>query len=200
MARYEPRDRFYERAHEAGYRSRAVFKLQDLLKRAGGLRRGARVLELGAWPGGWLQILAEAVGPQGHVVGIDLRAIDPIEGVHVLELDMTEPQSLEPIRAALEGRPADAVLSDAAPTLTGIRDVDRAAAEEIYEATLRIIGELLRPGGFLIAKGFPGPGADALRKELRRAFERVTEVRPEGKRKTSQEFYWLALGHRPQPG
>jgi 23S rRNA (uridine2552-2'-O)-methyltransferase len=200
MARYEPRDRFYERAHDAGYRSRAVFKLQDLLKRAGGLRRGARVLELGAWPGGWLQILAEAVGPQGRVLGIDLRAIDPLEGVQSLQLDMTEPDSRELLRSALEGRPVDALLSDAAPTLTGIRDVDRAAAEEIYEATLQIAGELLRPGGFLIAKGFPGPGADLFRKELRRAFERVSEVRPEGRRKTSQEFYWLALAHRPGAG
>jgi 23S rRNA (uridine2552-2'-O)-methyltransferase len=153
------------------------------------------VVELGCWPGGWLQILSKSVGPQGVVIGVDRRAVDPLPGVHLLEADFTEPATLEAIRELLQGRPADAVVSDAAPTLTGIRDVDRACAEELYEAALAAITALLRPGGFAIVKGFPGPGADLFRKQLRAAFQRVTEARPEGRRQTSQEFYWLASGH-----
>ena len=174
-----------------------MFKLRDLLRRAGGLRRGSAVLELGCWPGGWLQVLAEMVGPQGRVVGVDLRPLEPVTGVKTLELDFTDPEALATLQGALEGQPVDALLSDAAPTLTGIRDVDRGAAEELYASALYLAGALLRRGGPMIVKGFPGPGADAFRKELRAAFERVTEVRPEGRRQTSKEFYWVCTNYDP---
>jgi 23S rRNA (uridine2552-2'-O)-methyltransferase len=174
-----------------------VFKLRDLLRRAGGLRPGSSVLELGCWPGGWLQVLAEIVGPTGRVVGVDLRALEPVPGVKTLELDLTEPEAVASIQAALEGQAVHALLSDAAPTLSGIRDVDRAAAEELYASALHIAGAVLRRGGLLIAKGFPGPGADAFRRELREVFEKVSEVRPEGRRQTSQEFYWACVNYDP---
>jgi 23S rRNA (uridine2552-2'-O)-methyltransferase len=122
------------------------------------------VVELGCWPGGWLQVLAQTVGAKGIVVGVDLRAVDPLPGALALQADMTAPETAEVIRGSLHGRPVDAIVSDAAPTLSGIRDIDRAASEE--------------------------------RRELRKRFERLTEVRPEGRRSTSHEFYWLGLGHR----
>jgi len=193
-AKYEPRDAFYAKAQQAGYRSRAVFKLEDLLRQAPPLPRGSAVVELGCWPGGWLQVLAKKVGPEGRVVGIDTRAVDPLgPNVELLRLDFTELGAADAILAALGG-PAQALLSDAAPTLSGIKDVDRGAAEELHESTLALTHALLEPGGFLIAKGFPGPPADVFRRELRTAFASVSERRPEGKRSTSKEFYWLARG------
>ena len=130
------------------------------------------------------------------MVGVDLEPTDSVApNVTVLALDMTEPESLASIATAL-GRPADAVLCDAAPKLTGVRDVDLAAIEEIYTAALAIAERVMSPAGFLIVKGFPGQESDLFRKELRRVFARVDEVRPEGKRSTSKEFYWVVSGRR----
>lgn len=155
------------------------------------------MVELGCWPGGWLQVLADRVGPEGRVVGCDLEEIEPLEGVVFLALDFTEPGAAEAIAEALR-RPADIVLSDAAPKLSGIRDVDRAAQEELYEAALAIASRVLRPRGTLLMKGFPGPESDRLRKSLRRRFDRVRELRPEARRPTSKEFYWIASGKKPE--
>jgi len=155
------------------------------------------VLELGCWPGGWLQILTEMVGEQGRIVGVDLREVQPVAGVETLQLDFTEPEALGRIRDALGSRPPHAVLCDAAPSLTGIKDVDRAAEEELYDAALGVARALLRPTGLLVVKGFPGPGAQAFRKELQQEFVRVIQTKPEGSRRTSQEFYWLAAKRRP---
>jgi len=194
MARYERKDRLHQRAKDEGLRSRAAYKLEELQREWKLLRPGMRVVELGCWPGGWLQVLAKKVGPEGRVVGIDTRAVDPLgPNVELLRLDFTELGAADAILAALGG-PAQALLSDAAPTLSGIKDVDRGAAEELHESTLALTHALLEPGGFLIAKGFPGPPADVFRRELRTAFASVSERRPEGKRSTSKEFYWLARG------
>lgn len=154
------------------------------------------MLELGCWPGGWLQVLRETVGPRGHVAGVDTEQIEPLEGVRFLRLDFTEPDAAERIAAELGGRVA-ALLSDAAPKLTGIRDVDRGAEEELWDAALRIAERVLRPGGTLIVKGFPGEEANAFRRQLKSRFGRVAEVRPEGKRSTSKEFYWVASPYAP---
>ena len=160
------------------------------------LRAGARVVELGCWPGGWLQLLLERVGESGRVVGVDLAETDALPPAVVLQLDITESQTLDAIAEALGGS-ADLVLSDAAPKLSGIRDADRGALEELYAAALGVAEGVLVEGGSLIVKGFPGPEADAFRKELRARFPHVAEVRPEGKRGTSKEFYWVA-GQEPR--
>jgi len=151
------------------------------------------VLDLGCWPGGWLEVLAQQIGPEGRIVGVDLQETPPLAApqVTVLTLDFCAPESLEKIRAAL-GRPADALLCDASPKLTGVRDVDLAAIEEIYTAALAIAESLLAPRGFMIVKGFPGQESDLFRKQLRRRFADVHEIRPEGRRTTSKEFYWVA--------
>jgi 23S rRNA (uridine2552-2'-O)-methyltransferase len=155
------------------------------------------VLDLGCWPGGWLEVLAQRIGAEGRIVGVDLVETPALAApqVTVLTADFTAPEALDALRAAL-GRPADAVLCDAAPKLTGVRDVDLAAIEEIYEAALAIAESLLAPRGFLVVKGFPGQESDRFRKELRRRFATVHEVRPEGKRSTSKEFYWVCHGRR----
>jgi 23S rRNA (uridine2552-2'-O)-methyltransferase len=134
------------------------------------------------------------------VVGVDIRPIDPLgEPVQLLEIDFTDPEAPERIAEALS-RPADAVLSDAAPHLTGVRDVDRAALEELQEAVIGVADRVLRPGGGFVLKGFPGPESDRMRKRLQSRFGTVSEVRPEGKRSTSNEFYWVVGGGRSKPG
>ena len=158
------------------------------------------MLELGCWPGGWLQVLQETVGPRGQVLGVDTEQIDELPGVRFLQLDFTEPDAALRLAEETGGEQVDALYSDAAPKLTGIRDVDRGAEEELWDAALRIAERMLRPGGTLIVKGFPGEEANAFRKQLKARFGRVAEVRPEGKRSTSKEFYWVASpydGSRP---
>ena len=132
--------------------------------------------------------------PAGARVRLRVAAPEGARKV-VLVGDFTEPALRDEIAAAL-GRPADAILCDAAPKLTGIRDVDQGAIEELWQAALALARSLLKPGGFMIVKGFPGQEGDLFRKELRRAFAEVHEVRPEGKRATSKEFYWVAAGSR----
>jgi 23S rRNA (uridine2552-2'-O)-methyltransferase len=155
------------------------------------------VVDLGSWPGGWLQVLAERVRPSGRVIGVDTRAVEPLDDlVEVLQLDFTESDAPERIAGAL-ARPADALVSDAAPQLSGVREVDRAALEELHEAALLVADRVLRPGGGLVLKAFPGPEGDRMRKHLRSRFGAVSEVRPEGRRATSREFYWVVRGGRP---
>ena len=195
--RYDRKDAYYRKAKQTGYRSRAAYKLEDLLRRVPVLRKGSSVVDLGCWPGAWLQVLAEHVGPTGRVVGVDLQATDALpDPVEILELDMTSADAGERIRDALKGRPADMLVSDAAPQLTGVRDVDRAALEELWDAAFEIAGRVLHAHAPLVIKGFPGGPADAFRKRLRERFARVSEVRPAAKRGTSKEFYWVA---KPRP-
>jgi 23S rRNA (uridine2552-2'-O)-methyltransferase len=150
------------------------------------------VLELGCWPGGWLQVLAERVGPGGRVVGVDRRPLEPL-GPPVVTLcaDFTEEGIGERVAEALGG-PAQLLLCDAAPQLTGVAYVDRAALDEIHDAALALAERLLAPRGALVLKGFPGPESRAIRARLEQRFERVSEVRPAAKRASSREFYWVA--------
>jgi len=155
------------------------------------------VVELGCWPGSWLQILAQRVGPEGVVVGIDVAPVEPLAPpVVTLVGDFCEAVVRDSIAAALGG-PADLVLCDAAPKLSGIADVDRGAMEELHESALALCDRVLADAGSLIMKAFPGAEADAIRTRLRQRFARVSEVRPEGKRSTSKEFYWVASPDRP---
>ena len=136
MAQYHRKDVYHQRAKREGFRSRAAYKLADIQRRERFLQHGARVVDLGCWPGGWLQVAARAVGAEGCVVGVDVRALDaPLDEMNVrfLEADLTDPDVATRVRAALGG-PADVLLSDAAPKLTGIRDTDRAREEALLEA------------------------------------------------------------------
>jgi len=157
------------------------------------------VVDLGCWPGGWLQVAAALVGPGGRVVGVDLAPIDPPLGLaNVIAIvgDLRDPGVSEAILRELGG-PADVLLSDAAPKLTGIRDADRAHEEALLDAICGLLPRLLRPGGDLLAKVLDGPEAEGFVRSLRGCFGRLKSLRPEASRKGTSERYVIARGHRP---
>jgi 23S rRNA (uridine2552-2'-O)-methyltransferase len=194
---YERKDTFYKKAKQEGYRSRSAYKLIELNKGFRFLKPGNRVVDLGSWPGGWVQVAASVVGKTGRVVGIDLVALDalPLTNVTLLQGDVTDPGQREKILTALGG-PADVVLSDMAPKLSGIRERDDARAIELCRAALACAYALLQPGGVLVMKVFTGTEYPAFLVELRAAFTTVKIARPEATRKGSAETYVLASGLR----
>ncbi len=158
------------------------------------------MVDLGCWPGGWLQVAAEAVGPAGRVVGVDRAPIEPPLGLaNVIAIvgDLTDPRVVEAILQELGG-PADVLLSDAAPKLTGIRATDRAREEALLGAICALVPALLRPGGDLLAKVLDGPEAEGFVRTLRPAFSRLSSLRPEASRKGTSERYVIARGRRPE--
>ncbi len=187
-------DPYVRAAREAGYRSRAAYKLIGLAETADILGPGQRVVDLGAAPGGWSQVAAERVGREGRVVAVDTTAIEPIEGVVVLTLDAHAADALDRIRVALGGR-ADLVMSDMAAPTTGHAPTDRLRVTALCETALDLAEPLLAPGGSFLAK--LRQGADgALQARLRRAFRRVRHVKPAASRRESAETYVLATGYR----
>lgn len=201
MARYERKDRFHQRAKREGYRSRAAYKLKELAESARLLRPGDRVVDLGCWPGAWLQVAAEQVGPGGRVVGLDLAPTDPLPQANVVALvgDLTEAGAIERVCGELGG-PADVVLCDAAPKLTGVRDTDRAREQALLLGVAAALPRLLRRGGRLLLKILEGPEAQALDRSLRARFERARTLRPRASRRGTSERYVLGLGYKgPEP-
>src|SRR5262245_30510780 len=155
---YRRKDTYYRRARAAGYRARSAYKLAELDARFRILRPGDVVIDLGAWPGGWLQVAAERVGARGQVLGVDVADIKPLPNANVRTLtgDVRAPGTIAAL-AAILGRRADVVLSDLAPKLTGVRATDEARAAELVDAVGGALPVLLRPGGSLLVKLFMGP-------------------------------------------
>ncbi|MHB8419414.1 MAG: SAM-dependent methyltransferase [Myxococcales bacterium] len=200
MARYQPKDRFYRKAKDEGFRARSAFKLQEILERLGvrGLA-GGTLLDLGAAPGSWLQVLSRIAGPRGVVVGVDLVPIAPLSAnVRTLTGDARDPAMLAQLRG-LAPRGYDAVTSDMAPKTTGVADTDCARSLELSAAALGVARLLLKPGGSFLAKVFMGPDLDPfVTGELQPAFEKVRRLRPEATRAGSREIYLAGVGYRPK--
>lgn len=182
-------------AKRAGYRSRAAFKLKQLDGRYGLLRRGDVVVDLGAAPGGWLQVARERVGDEGFVLGVDLQPIAklPFDNVVTLTADITDEATLEMIRNKLP-MAADIMLSDASPKISGVWDVDHARSIELGRAALVIAGEVLAPGGRLLVKVFQGEVFDDFVSDVRGKFSFVKVSKPIASRKGSAEAYVIAKG------
>ena len=200
MARYQRKDHFHQRAKREGVRSRAFYKLEEFQTKHRVLRRGDRVVDLGCWPGGWLQCAGAAVGAKGRVVGVDLAAVDPpieLPQVQALTGDLEDSALAAQLREALGAARCDVVLSDAAPKLTGLRDVDRAAEERLLEAIERLLPEVLREGGKLLIKILDGPEAQQIDKRIRSRFSEARSIKTQATRKGSAERYLLAKGFRP---
>ena len=192
---YKPRDRYYKKAKQEGYRSRAAYKLLELQQRYRLLRPGDKVVDLGAAPGGWLQVAGRLVGHEGHVVGVDLQDIEPVplRNVTLLRGDVIAEDIQTKVKELL-GQPADCVISDMAPKLSGIRDADMARCLELTRTALGIAVQLLRPGGSLLMKSFISNDLHPFTAELKRHFSAVQRTKPEATRQGSSEFYFIATG------
>ncbi len=198
MARYEPHDKFYRRAREQGLPSRAAFKIEELITRFRLVRPGARVIDLGCAPGGWLAILSRVVGESGRVVGVDLAACPRMgPNVETIVGDILNPATHSAVLEMLSG-PADLVTSDLAPKLTGIKERDQARAAELIEAALVIAGSTLRPGGAMVTKVFMGREFEATRKLFAKAFGKSEVVHTKASRPGSAELYLVGRNFRGQ--
>jgi len=197
---YQRKDSYYARAKASGYRSRAAFKLQELARKYQLIRRGDHVVDLGAWPGGWLQVAGELVGAHGLVVGVDLQPIERLSGAMIATLvgDARQPAVQDELRERCGGR-IDVVLSDMAPKLSGVRDSDMARAAELAETAVAIGERLLGPGGRLLVKVFSGAESEALA-AARRLFTSTKLTKPYASRKESAEMYLIGIGRRAAGG
>jgi 23S rRNA (uridine2552-2'-O)-methyltransferase len=194
---YRRKDAYYRRARAEGFRARSAYKLAELDRRYRLLRRGDRVVDLGAWPGGWLQVALEQIGREGRLVGVDLAAIEPLPAPNVFLMtgDVRDPGTLRAVRDRL-GSPANVVLSDLAPKLTGIRATDEARAVELVAATLDALPALLGRGGRLLMKVFAGPAQQEAAPRVRASFAEMRTTRPEASRRGSAELYVIGLDHQ----
>ncbi len=191
-------DPYVRRAKREGYRSRSAYKLIELDDKHHFLKPGARVVDLGAAPGGWSQVAAARVRSgerQGRVVAIDRIDLLPIPGVEFLRLDFLDAQAPERLKAMLDG-PADVVLCDMAANATGHRKTDHLKIMALVEAAAEFAVEVLAPGGSFLAKVIQGGTETALLARLKRDFESVKHVKPPASRATSAELYVLAAGFR----
>ena len=189
-------DAYVKRAVQEGYRSRAAYKLLEIQERDRILKPGMSVVDLGAAPGGWSQVVRRLVGHQGQVLAMDILPMEPIPEVTFLLGDFREATVLDQLRAALAGASVDLVLSDMAPNLSGIVAVDQARALYLCELALDLARQVLKPGGTLAVKAFQGEGFDAFFRLMREAFAQVHIRKPEASRRESREVYLVAKGFR----
>ena len=196
-------DPYVAEAKARGYRSRAAFKLLELDSMFGLLKKGGRVVDLGAAPGGWTQVAVDAVGagkgPKGgQVVAIDIQGMDPVQGATVILQDFMDPDAPDRIKDALTG-PADLVLSDMAAPATGHRQTDHLRIMGLCEAAFDFACEVLAPGGGFVAKVLKGGTENELLAQMKRRFAMVKHAKPPASRADSAESYVVATGFRPDP-
>lgn len=192
--RRRDRDPYVERAQREGWRSRAVFKLEEIDRRERILTPGRVVVDLGAAPGGWTQYASRAVGRGGRVIATDLLSIDPVAGADVVTGDFTDPAVLAEIRERLGGA-AGLVMSDMAPNISGQKAIDQPRAIALAEEALWFAEEALEPGGDFLVKLFQGEGFDEFVRRARASFRRHRLIKPKASRSESREIYLLARTH-----
>lgn len=185
-------DTYVKKAQQAGYRSRAVFKLKELQERDKLFKPGMTIVDLGAAPGGWSQFVAEIVGSKGRVIAFDILPMDPISGVEVIQGDFTEDAQIDDLTQRLGGSTIDWVLSDMAPNLSGIDSVDQPRSVYLAELALDFAIKVLPPQGGFLVKVFQGEGFDEFLKMVRTQFKKVLIRKPKASRGRSREVYILA--------
>ena len=188
-------DPYVARARKEGYRSRAAYKLIEIDEKAHILKTGARVVDLGAAPGGWSQVAASRVGDGGRVVAIDVLAMEPIAGVAFMQMDFLDSSAPEKLKSMLGG-PADVVLSDMAANATGHARTDHLKIMALVEAAAEFAREVLTPGGAFLAKVLQGGTEASLLAALKRDYRSVKHIKPPASRADSAELYLLASGFR----
>jgi 23S rRNA (uridine2552-2'-O)-methyltransferase len=187
-------DVFHRRAKQQGFAARSVFKLEEIDQKYKLFRRGGRVLDLGCKPGSWLQYAGGIVGPDGALVGIDRTPLDkPVPGARLLVGDVFE-VSIEELRGELDA--FDVVLSDMAPDTSGVRSLDQARSEGLFERALEVAELTLAKGGHFVGKLFQGPDWQRLLKRAREGFAEVRTMKPASSRRESIEQYVIAKDRR----
>jgi 23S rRNA (uridine2552-2'-O)-methyltransferase len=182
-------DEYVKRARAAGYRSRASYKLLEINERFNLLRPGAVVVDLGAAPGGWCQVVAEKVGASGTIIGLDLLEMEPVPGVTFIQGDFTEAEPFEALLSILDGRPVDLVISDMAPNLSGVKDIDQPRSAHLVELSIDFADRVLKPGGALVCKCFEGHGIQEIRQLYQAKYKSVVNFKPKASRDKSRELY-----------
>ncbi len=188
----QERDPFVQRARREGWRSRAVFKLEQIDTKERLLRPGMVCLDLGAAPGGWSQYVTQALDGNGRVIAVDLLPMDALPGVEFVQGDFREEDVFEELLERVGERGADLVISDMAPNISGTKAVDQPRSMYLAELALDMAQRVLRPGGSFVCKVFQGEGFDEFVKTARNSFERVRVIKPEASRSGSREVYLVA--------
>ncbi|HDZ08878.1 23S rRNA (uridine(2552)-2'-O)-methyltransferase RlmE [Pseudohongiella sp.] len=189
-------DPYVKKAQIDGFRSRASYKLLEVNNKDKIIRPGMLVLDLGSAPGGWSQVAAPIVEPQGRVIASDILPMDSIADVDFIQGDFTEQEVFDQIMAALNGAGVDLVMSDMAPNISGIDAADQAASMYLVELALDMARQTLKPGGSFLAKVFHGEGYDDYVKDLRTSFDKVVTRKPDASRARSREVYLVGKGFR----
>jgi 23S rRNA (uridine2552-2'-O)-methyltransferase len=189
-------DQYVKQAQKLGYRSRACFKLLEIQEKDRLIRPGNLVIDLGSAPGGWSQVAAELVGHKGRVIASDILPMDSLAGVEFIKGDFTEAEVFEQLLVLIDNDCVDLVISDMAPNLSGVKDVDQPQAMYLVELALDMAKQVLKPGGALVAKVFQGEGFDEYYREVRLVFTRVVTRKPDSSRARSREVYMVATGYK----
>lgn len=188
-------DFYYREAKKRGFRSRSALKLLELARRYRIFNEGDCVVDLGAAPGGWLQVARDFVGPKGKVIGVDLSEIEPLpfENVRLIKGDIFDPSIIKQI-IELAGGPVDVVLSDLAPKFSGIHDLDHARQIELARSALTLARTIIRQGGKMVIKLIMGSEFDQFLKDVRQMFQSVSLYKPKASRERSSEIYLICKG------
>ena len=189
-------DEFVKRSQQEGYRSRAVYKLEEIDQKDRLLKPGITIIDLGAAPGGWSQYVARKLKGKGRVVALDILPMEALDGVEFLQGDFLEDDVFQQLLTLLGEDQPDLVISDMAPNMSGMQAVDIPRAMYMAELALDLGRQVLKPGGGLLVKLFQGEGFDAYLKMLREHFNRVVTRKPRASRSRSREIYALATGFR----
>ncbi len=189
-------DPYVKRAQVDGYRSRASYKLIELINKDKLVRPGMVVMDLGSAPGGWSQVVAPMVGDKGRVVASDILPMDSLADVDFIQGDFTEDSVFEQIMAVVGDAPVDLVISDMAPNISGVNAADQASSMYLVELALDMARQVLKRKGCFVAKVFQGEGYDEYLKDVRSSFDKVMIRKPDASRARSREVYFVAKGFK----
>ena len=187
-------DPYVKQAQKDGYRSRASYKLLEIIDKERMIRPGMTVVDLGSAPGGWSQVASRMVGHEGRVHALDILPMDPVAGVDFILGDFTEQEIFDQLLKLIGNRPVDLVISDMAPNLTGAKAVDQPAMMYLAELSIDLTCQVLKPEGVFIAKLFQGEGFDQFVRHVRTLFNSVSMKKPDASRAKSREVYLVAKG------
>jgi len=188
------KDPYVRQSQLDGYRSRASYKLLEIVEKGRYINPGMVVVDLGSAPGGWSQVAAKLVGHKGCVVAVDILPMDPVAGVSFIQGDFTEEEILNQLLGEIGNRPVDLVISDMAPNLTGMKAVDQPAMIYLAELAVDLVQQVMTDDGIFIAKLFQGEGFDEFVRNTRTVFNVVSLKKPDASRSKSREVYLVAKG------